>query len=62
MDCLLPQMEGNVTYNGYSINEIVPYKKSTYVSPYDVHIGEMTTRKTLDFAARCQGCGTIYGV
>ena len=62
MDCLLPQMEGNVTYNGYRLEEFVPQKTSTYVNPYDVHIGEMTTRKTLDFAARCQGVSTNYGM
>ena len=55
-------MDGNVTYNGYSINEIVPRKTSTYVTLYDVHIGEMTTRETLDFASRSQGVGTRYGV
>ena len=62
MDCLLPHMEGNVTYNGYMLSEFVPQKTSAYVSPYDVHIREMTTRETLDFAACCQGDGTIYGV
>ena len=46
-DCPLPQMEGNVTYNGYSIDEIVHHKTSGYVSPYDVHIGETTARETL---------------
>lgn len=56
------KMEGNVTYNGYRLDEFVPQKTSAYVSPYDVHIGEMTARETLDFAARCQGVGTRYGV
>lgn len=56
------KMEGNVTYNGYRLDEFVPQKTSAYVSQYDVHIGEMTARETLDFAARCQGVGTRYGV
>ena len=51
-----------MTYNGYKLDEFVPQKTSTYVSPYNVHVGEMTTRETLDFAAYCQGVGTIYGV
>lgn len=54
------KMEGNVTYNGYRLDEFVPQKTSAYVSQYDVHIGEMTARETLDFAARCQGVGTRY--
>jgi ABC-type multidrug transport system ATPase subunit len=56
------KMEGNVTYNGYRLDEFVPQKTSAYVSQYDVHIGEITARKTLDFATRCQGVGTRYGV
>ena len=55
-------MKGEITYNGHRLDEFVPQKTSTYISSYNVHNGEMTARETLDFAARCQGCGTIYGV
>ncbi|KAJ0078967.1 hypothetical protein Patl1_23928 [Pistacia atlantica] len=49
---------GEVSYNGYKLEEFVPQKTSAYVSQYDVHIPEMTVRETLDFSARCQGVGT----
>ncbi|XP_062009969.1 pleiotropic drug resistance protein 3-like isoform X1 [Rosa rugosa] len=52
------KVRGNVTYNGYKLNEFVPQKTSAYISQYDLHISEMTVREALDFAARCQGIGS----
>ncbi|XP_021295062.1 ABC transporter G family member 35-like [Herrania umbratica] len=54
------RVEGEVTYNGYRLNEFVPKKTSAYISQNDVHVGEMTVKETLDFSARCQGVGTRY--
>ncbi|KAF3791927.1 Pleiotropic drug resistance protein 3 [Nymphaea thermarum] len=51
------QVKGEVSYNGYKIDEFVPQKTSAYISQYDLHIPEMTVRETLDFSARCQGVG-----
>lgn len=55
------QVRGEITYNGYGLNEFVPQKTSAYISQNDVHVGEMTVKETLDFSARCQGVGTRYG-
>lgn len=55
-------MTGEVTYNGYRLDEFVPQKTSTYISQNDSHIGEMTVKETLEFSARCQGVGTRYGI
>ncbi|PRQ53699.1 putative ABC transporter, P-loop containing nucleoside triphosphate hydrolase [Rosa chinensis] len=55
------KVRGNVTYNGYKLNEFVPQKTSAYISQYDLHISEMTVREALDFAARCQGIGSRAG-
>ncbi|OWM77713.1 ABC transporter G family member 29-like [Punica granatum] len=54
------ETQGEITYNGYKLNEFVPQKTSAYISQNDVHIGEMTVKETLDFSARCQGVGTRY--
>ncbi|KAK6268105.1 hypothetical protein QUC31_012265 [Theobroma cacao] len=54
------RVKGEVTYNGYRLNEFVPRKTSAYISQNDVHVGEMTVKETLDFSARCQGVGTRY--
>jgi ABC-type multidrug transport system ATPase subunit len=54
-------VKGNVTYNGHTLDEFVPQKKSVYISQQDLHVAEMTVRETLDFSARCQGIGTRYG-
>ncbi|XP_048137644.1 pleiotropic drug resistance protein 3-like [Rhodamnia argentea] len=51
------EVKGQISYNGYKLNEFVPQKTSAYTSQYDVHISEMTVRETLDFSARCQGIG-----
>jgi ABC-type multidrug transport system ATPase subunit len=55
-------MSGRVTYNGHAMDEFVPQSTSAYIGQHDVHIGEMTVRETLTFAARCQGVGTRYGM
>uniref|UniRef100_A0A0E0LCK4 ABC transporter domain-containing protein n=1 Tax=Oryza punctata TaxID=4537 RepID=A0A0E0LCK4_ORYPU len=49
---------GEVTYNGFELEEFVPQKTAAYISQTDVHVGEMTVKETLDFSARCQGVGT----
>lgn len=61
MSSFLQQVTGEVSYNGYKLEEFVPQKTSAYVSQYDVHIPEMTVRETLDFSARCQGVGSRPG-
>ena len=55
------QVTGEISYNGYKVNEFVPQKTSAYISQYDLHISEMTVRETLDFSARCQGIGDRAG-
>ncbi|XP_051146775.1 pleiotropic drug resistance protein 3-like isoform X2 [Andrographis paniculata] len=52
------KVDGEISYNGYSLNEFVPQKTSAYISQYDMHIPEMTVRETLDFSSRCQGIGS----
>lgn len=52
---------GEISYNGYWLNEFVPQKTSSYISQYDQHIPEMTVRETIDFSARCQGVGSRAG-
>ncbi|XP_070661681.1 ABC transporter G family member 29-like [Malus domestica] len=54
------KVRGEITYNGYRLNEFVPQKTSAYISQNDVHAGELTVKETLDFSARCQGVGTRY--
>jgi hypothetical protein len=58
----IKQVEGEISYNGYKLNEFVPRKTSAYISQNDVHLGVMTVKETLDFSARCQGVGTRYGI
>ncbi|GLT32734.1 hypothetical protein SLA2020_073790 [Shorea laevis] len=55
------KISGDVSYNGYRLDEFVPQKTSAYISQYDLHIAEMTVRETLDFSARCQGIGSRAG-
>ncbi|KAL3843577.1 hypothetical protein ACJIZ3_000980 [Penstemon smallii] len=52
------KVSGEVSYNGYKLDEFVPQKTSAYISQYDLHIPEMTVRETLDFSAQCQGTGS----
>jgi ABC-type multidrug transport system ATPase subunit len=56
------QSRGEITYNGYALNEFVPQKTAAYISQTDVHVGEMTVKETFDFSSRCQGVGTKYGM
>lgn len=57
-----PKMKtrGNISYNGFQLNEFVPQKTSAYISQHDLHFGEMTVRETFDFSARFQGVGTRH--
>ncbi|XP_038694315.1 pleiotropic drug resistance protein 1-like isoform X3 [Tripterygium wilfordii] len=54
------KVSGNVTYNGHRMDEFVPQRSAAYISQQDLHMGELTVRETLAFAARCQGVGTRY--
>ncbi|KAF7843397.1 ABC transporter G family member 36 [Senna tora] len=54
------RVKGEITYNGYKLDEFVPRKTSAYISQNDVHIGEMTVKETFDFSSRCQGVGSRY--
>ncbi|ERN15919.1 hypothetical protein AMTR_s00039p00224920 [Amborella trichopoda] len=56
------KVSGEITYNGYKLEEFVPQKTSAYISQYDLHIPEMTVRETLDFSACCQGVGSRPGL
>ncbi|XP_066345250.1 ABC transporter G family member 51 isoform X1 [Miscanthus floridulus] len=57
-----PQLKksGEVTYNGTSLTEFCVQRTSAYISQTDNHIGELTVRETLDFAAKCQGASENY--
>nr|XP_023885614.1 pleiotropic drug resistance protein 3-like isoform X1 [Quercus suber]POE69405.1 pleiotropic drug resistance protein 3 [Quercus suber] len=52
------KVSGEISYNGYLLEEFVPQKTAAYVSQHDLHIPEMTVRETLDFSACCQGVGS----
>ncbi|KAH7835114.1 hypothetical protein Vadar_023002 [Vaccinium darrowii] len=52
------KVAGEVSYNGYKLEEFIPQKTSAYISQNDLHIPQMTVRETLDFSARCQGVGS----
>ncbi|PWA44182.1 AAA+ ATPase domain-containing protein [Artemisia annua] len=49
------KVSGNVTYCGHKISEFIPQRTCAYISPHDLHSGEMTVRETLDFSRRCLG-------
>ncbi|KAJ0976465.1 hypothetical protein J5N97_018430 [Dioscorea zingiberensis] len=51
-------VKGEVSYNGYKLEEFVPGKTSSYISQNDLHIPQMTVRETMDFSARFQGVGS----
>ncbi|XP_051124588.1 pleiotropic drug resistance protein 3-like isoform X2 [Andrographis paniculata] len=51
------KVSGEVSYNGYRLEEFVAQKVSAYVSQYDQHIPDLTVRETLDFSSLCQGVG-----
>nr|XP_043620816.1 pleiotropic drug resistance protein 3-like [Erigeron canadensis] len=52
------KISGEISYNGYKLEEFVPQKTSAYISQDDLHIPEMTVRETLDFSSCCQGTGS----
>lgn len=52
------KVSGEISYNGFKLDEFVPQKTSAYISQYDLHVPEMTVRETIDFSARCQGVGS----
>ncbi|KAL6615974.1 hypothetical protein ACP70R_038244 [Stipagrostis hirtigluma subsp. patula] len=54
------EVSGEVTYNGYGLDEFVPQKTAAYISQNDVHDGEMTVKEIVDFSAKCQGVGQRY--
>ena len=54
-------MAGEISYNGYRLDEFIPQKTSAYISQHDLHLAEMTVRETIAFAARCQGVGSRAG-
>lgn len=58
----LLKVEGDVSYNGFKLEDFIPQKTSAYVSQHDLHIPELTVRETLDFSARCQGSGRRAGI
>ncbi|OVA16670.1 ABC transporter-like [Macleaya cordata] len=53
---------GEISYNGYKLEEFIPQETSAYISQYNLHIPEMTVRETLDFSAHCQGVGSRTGM
>ncbi|KAK9991984.1 hypothetical protein SO802_026969 [Lithocarpus litseifolius] len=52
---------GEISYNGYKIDEFVPQKTSAYISQSDRYLPQMTVRETIDFSACCQGVGSRAG-
>ncbi|KAL8154454.1 hypothetical protein V2J09_012214 [Rumex salicifolius] len=54
------RVNGKITYCGHEFSEFVPQRTCAYISQYDLHVGEMTVRETLDFSGRCLGVGTRY--
>ncbi|WOL10237.1 pleiotropic drug resistance protein 3-like isoform X1 [Canna indica] len=53
---------GNVSYNGFQLEEFVPEKTAAYVSQHDLHLPQMTVREIHDFSVRCQGVGSKEGI
>ncbi|KAL2941741.1 Pleiotropic drug resistance protein 3 [Bienertia sinuspersici] len=51
------ELQGDIEYNGYKLEQFVPQKTSAYISQSDLHIPDMTVRETIDFSARCLGVG-----
>jgi ABC-type multidrug transport system ATPase subunit len=50
-------IQGQVTYNGRTMDDFVVERASTYIEQVDEHMAELTVRETIDFAARVQGTG-----
>lgn len=57
----IKQVQGQVSYNGYRLDEFVPRKTSAYISQNDLHLGDLTVKETFDYSARFQGVGHQYG-
>ncbi|GKC15206.1 ABC transporter G family member 39-like protein isoform X2, partial [Tanacetum coccineum] len=53
-------VSGNVTYRSRQLSEFIPQRSCAYISPNNLHTGEMTVRETLDFSGRCLGVGSRY--
>ncbi|KVI07937.1 AAA+ ATPase domain-containing protein [Cynara cardunculus var. scolymus] len=56
------KVSGNVSYCGHQLFEFIPQRTCAYVSPHNLHNGEMTVRETLDFSGRCLGVGERYSL
>ncbi|KAI3746260.1 hypothetical protein L6452_08686 [Arctium lappa] len=56
------KVSGNVTYCGHQVFEFIPQRTCAYISPHNLHTGEMTVRETLDFSGRCLGIGARYSL
>nr|GEX03922.1 ABC transporter G family member 39-like isoform X1 [Tanacetum cinerariifolium] len=54
------KVSGNVSYCGHQLSEFIPQRTCAYISPHNLHSGEMTVRETLDFSGRCLGVGPRY--
>ncbi|XP_042478937.1 pleiotropic drug resistance protein 3-like isoform X4 [Macadamia integrifolia] len=52
------KVTGEISYNGYKLEEFVPQKTSAYISQHDLHIPEMTVREIFDYSACFQGVGS----
>ncbi|KAM0951253.1 putative ABC-type xenobiotic transporter [Dioscorea sansibarensis] len=52
------EIRGDVSYNGFKLDEFIPEKTASYISQNDLHIAEMTVREILDFSACFQGVGS----
>ncbi|KAL8027252.1 hypothetical protein ABFX02_14G083200 [Erythranthe guttata] len=52
------KVTGEISYNGYKLDEFIPQKTSAYIGQYDLHVAEMTVRETIDFSSHCQGIGS----
>ena len=53
----MPQVQGEVKYNGVPLRDFVTHQTAAYVDQSDLHAPELTVRETLDFASRCQRTG-----
>ncbi|KAI3518207.1 hypothetical protein L1887_06696 [Cichorium endivia] len=51
------KVSGDVSYCGHQLFDFIPQRTCAYISPHNLHTGEMTVRETLDFSARCLGIG-----
>ncbi|KAI3523836.1 hypothetical protein L1887_02277 [Cichorium endivia] len=54
------KVSGNVTYCGHQLSEFTAQRTCAYISPNNLHTGEMTVRETFDFSGRCLGVGPRY--